>query len=141
MTHKVSHKAPSAPGAENPAWDITRDDVFLFNEGTHYRLYEKLGAHALGKGKGVAFAVWAPNARLVSVVKGIRGATIPGASAFVSTGVWKTAVSRGNPYRLSPLNTTHLVPIDFTARRSRFVVLVQWAMPGPYATGDERQSW
>src|ERR1043165_7942524 len=44
-------------------------DLHLFGEGKHERIYEKLGAHAItheGK-RGVAFAVWAPNARSVSV--------------------------------------------------------------------------
>ena len=40
---------------------LTDDDLFLFNEGTHYRLHDKLGAHVEPSG-GVAFAVWAPNA-------------------------------------------------------------------------------
>jgi len=45
-------------------------DVWLLSEGTHYRPYEKLGAHQVTvEGiAGVAFAVWAPNARRVSVV-------------------------------------------------------------------------
>jgi 1,4-alpha-glucan branching enzyme len=45
-------------------------DLHLFGEGRHERIYEKLGAHPLAhEGKrGVAFAVWAPNARSVSVV-------------------------------------------------------------------------
>ncbi len=42
-------------------------DLYLFNEGTHSRLYEKLGAHCL-PGGGVYFAVWAPNAQYVSVI-------------------------------------------------------------------------
>ena len=42
-------------------------DLYLFNEGTHARLYEKLGAHVLPDGS-VAFAVWAPNAEYVSVI-------------------------------------------------------------------------
>jgi 1,4-alpha-glucan branching enzyme len=42
-------------------------DIYLFNEGTHSRLYEKLGAHCL-PGGGVHFAVWAPNAEYVSVI-------------------------------------------------------------------------
>jgi 1,4-alpha-glucan branching enzyme len=48
---------------------LTSDDLYLFNEGTHARLYEKLGAHpATVDGKtGTCFAVWAPNARRVSV--------------------------------------------------------------------------
>ena len=45
-------------------------DIWLLSEGTHYRPYEKLGAHPLViEGvAGVNFAVWAPNARRVSVV-------------------------------------------------------------------------
>ena len=42
-------------------------DLYLFNEGTHSRLYEKLGAHLQPSG-GVHFAVWAPNAQYVSVI-------------------------------------------------------------------------
>ena len=45
-------------------------DVYLMAEGTHLRLYEKLGAHPVVREgvAGVEFAVWAPNARRVSVV-------------------------------------------------------------------------
>ena len=45
-------------------------DLHLFNEGTHYRLYDKLGAHVLTVDgvRGTHFAVWAPNAREVSVM-------------------------------------------------------------------------
>src|SRR5437867_3174660 len=45
-------------------------DLHLFGEGKHLRIYEKLGAHVLtheGE-RGVAFAVWAPNAERVNVV-------------------------------------------------------------------------
>jgi 1,4-alpha-glucan branching enzyme len=45
-------------------------DLYLFGEGTHYQKYEKLGAHVreVENVRGVHFAVWAPNARRVSVV-------------------------------------------------------------------------
>ncbi|MHA6697595.1 1,4-alpha-glucan branching protein GlgB [Chryseobacterium sp. A321] len=46
------------------------EDVYLFRQGKHYRLYEKFGAHTLeheGK-KGTYFAVWAPHAKKVSVI-------------------------------------------------------------------------
>ncbi len=49
---------------------LTDFDLHLFAEGTHYRSYEKLGAHLRdvnGTG-GVHFAVWAPNAKRVSVI-------------------------------------------------------------------------
>jgi 1,4-alpha-glucan branching enzyme len=49
---------------------LTDLDIHLFREGTHYRLYEKLGAHVVNKDgvEGTYFAVWAPNANFVSVV-------------------------------------------------------------------------
>jgi 1,4-alpha-glucan branching enzyme len=49
---------------------LTPDDLFLFNEGSLFRLYDKLGAHLLKTGgvEGCYFAVWAPNSRLVSVI-------------------------------------------------------------------------
>ena len=45
-------------------------DISLFNEGKHYEIYEKLGAHPMTVDgvDGVLFAVWAPNAERVSVV-------------------------------------------------------------------------
>jgi 1,4-alpha-glucan branching enzyme len=50
-------------------------DIWLLAEGTHYRPYEKLGAHPVDiEGvAGVNFAVWAPNARRVSVVGSFNG--------------------------------------------------------------------
>lgn len=49
---------------------FTELDQYLFGQGTHYDIYKKLGAHPTmrGRKKGVYFAVWAPNARSVSVV-------------------------------------------------------------------------
>jgi len=49
---------------------LTEDDLYLFNEGSHYQLYEKLGAHpaSLEGVAGTYFAVWAPNARQVSLL-------------------------------------------------------------------------
>lgn len=49
---------------------FTEFDIDLFKSGTHYRLYEKLGAHIIEKDgvKGCYFAVWAPTAKAVSVV-------------------------------------------------------------------------
>ena len=48
---------------------LTDQDVYLFKEGNHFRLYEKLGSHRMTVAgqKGIHFAVWAPNAEGVSV--------------------------------------------------------------------------
>ena len=50
-------------------------DLHLFNEGAHDRLYEKLGAHTLklNGSSGTHFAIWAPNAREVSVIGDFNG--------------------------------------------------------------------
>jgi len=49
---------------------LTDFDLYLFAEGTHQRAYEKLGAHVVERdgARGVQFAIWAPNARRVSVI-------------------------------------------------------------------------
>ena len=54
---------------------ISKDDEYLFAQGTHYDIYKKLGAHISeenGK-KGIYFAVWAPNAQRVHVVGDFNG--------------------------------------------------------------------
>lgn len=50
---------------------FSSDDAHLFAEGTHRRLYERLGAHL--EGDGVRFAVWAPNAERVFVIGDFNG--------------------------------------------------------------------
>jgi 1,4-alpha-glucan branching enzyme len=49
---------------------LTPEDLFLFNEGTHYRAYRLLGSHVVVHGgeEGTHFAVWAPNAASVAVM-------------------------------------------------------------------------
>jgi 1,4-alpha-glucan branching enzyme len=54
---------------------LTDDDLYLFNEGSHYRLYHKLGAHVLKEHDppGTYFAVWAPDAAQVWVTGDFNG--------------------------------------------------------------------
>ena len=49
---------------------FTDQDIYLFREGKHYKLYDKFGAHSVEKDgvPGVYFSVWAPNAKKVSVI-------------------------------------------------------------------------
>lgn len=49
---------------------LTDYDLYLFNQGTNYKIYEKMGAHIreIDGVRGVHFAVWAPTAKRVSVV-------------------------------------------------------------------------
>ena len=53
----------------NPLF-FTEADQYVFAQGSHYEIYDKMGAHLteVNGQKGVYFAVWAPNARYVNVV-------------------------------------------------------------------------
>ncbi|HEX5139808.1 MAG TPA: 1,4-alpha-glucan branching protein GlgB [Dehalococcoidia bacterium] len=72
---------------------LSNDDIYLFNEGSHLRLYDHLGAHhtTFDGRTGVFFAVWAPDAQSVSVIGDFNGWT-RGAnplSARASSGIWE----------------------------------------------------
>ncbi len=86
-------EAPIAGEELAAASPLTEDDLYLFNEGRHFRLYEKLGARPLEVGgeAGVYFAVWAPSASAVSVVgdfNGWQGGAHPLAPRG-SSGIWE----------------------------------------------------
>ncbi len=72
---------------------LGNDDLYLFNEGTERRVYEKLGARLLELDgvPGVAFAVWAPNAKRVSVVGNFNGwdGRYHPMRSLGSSGVWE----------------------------------------------------
>jgi 1,4-alpha-glucan branching enzyme len=60
---------PAAAGSSAQSL-LTDQDLYLFNEGSHYRIYDKMGAHLISRNgqAGVVFGVWAPNARQVSII-------------------------------------------------------------------------
>jgi 1,4-alpha-glucan branching enzyme len=61
-----SHRGPVLYEIEH----LTDDDLYLFNEGSHFRLYERLGARQMTVDglEGTYFSMWAPNADQVSVI-------------------------------------------------------------------------
>jgi 1,4-alpha-glucan branching enzyme len=85
---------------------ISPDDLWLFNEGTHSRLYDAMGAHLLdpADGPGAQFAVWAPNASYVSVVGDLNGwdshahPLVPQGDSGIWTGVTPDA-AEGQRYK------------------------------------------
>ncbi|MFH0342919.1 MAG: 1,4-alpha-glucan branching protein GlgB [Chromatiales bacterium] len=81
---------------------LTDHDIYLLREGTHGRLYEKLGAHSLeaASGGGARFAVWAPNAEEVSAVGEFndwRPGIHPLALRTDESGIWEGVVPMAAP--------------------------------------------
>ncbi len=83
-------------------------DMYLFARGRHYQIYEKMGAHLAEENgrKGTYFAVWAPNAKSVSVVGDFNGWN-PGISPMEpvqQSGIWDLfvpGVERGFLYKFA----------------------------------------
>ena len=108
-TRRAKAAPPPAP-ERGPVWSegspITEQDVYLFNEGNHLRLWERLGSRLteVDGTPGAHFAVWAPNASAVSVVGDFNGWE-PGRHALQrrgSSGIWEgfiPGVSRGQAYK------------------------------------------
>jgi 1,4-alpha-glucan branching enzyme len=100
----VSQLPGAARSQPRPA-DLMDLDYHLFNEGTHTRIYEKLGAHLSTRdgAAGTQFAVWAPNAGYVSVIGDFNGWD-QGATplALGSGGVWTgfvRGIGQGSVYK------------------------------------------
>jgi 1,4-alpha-glucan branching enzyme len=73
-------------------------DLYLFGEGTHHRIYEKLGAHPgeLDGEPGVHFAVWAPNAEQVTVIGDFNNWDPQSHALHVrgEAGIWESFIPR-----------------------------------------------
>src|SRR5450631_506818 len=85
---------------------ITDFDLYLFGEGKHERIYDKLGAHPdpQGAAAGTRFAVWAPNAERVSVVGSFNrwDGSAHVMHSRASSGVWELVIPGigvGTPYK------------------------------------------
>ena len=107
---------------------LTDFDLYLFNEGTHVRIYDKLGAHVVTVDgtPGVVFSVWAPNADAVSVI-GDFNHWDPDATPLQprqSSGIWEgfvPGIGQGVLYkfsikpRFSPYRIEKADPFGFAA--------------------------
>jgi len=76
-----------------PSSMLTEDDLHYFNEGRHFHLYHKLGAHPvrINNKHYVYFAVWAPNARQISVIGDFNDwqATRHALTPKAESGIWE----------------------------------------------------
>ncbi len=86
---------------------ITDLDIYLFKQGNHFKLYEKLGAHLATRDgvNGTAFAVWAPDAEKVTVIGDFNGwnrQVNPLQVRWDGSGIWEgfiAGVEKGTIYK------------------------------------------
>jgi 1,4-alpha-glucan branching enzyme len=78
---------------------VGEQDVYLFHEGTHRRLAERLGAHRMPDSDGYSFAVWAPNAQAVAVVGDFNGwdGSADSMRRRADAGIWEAVVGSAHP--------------------------------------------
>ncbi len=94
---------------------LTPYDIYLFKEGKHFKLYEKLGSHTLkldGE-QGTHFAVWAPNAKHVHVIGGFnewKPTTHPLRVRDDGSGIWEgfiPGITKGALYKYHIASKAH----------------------------------
>jgi 1,4-alpha-glucan branching enzyme len=98
---------------------LTKQDLYLFNEGSHTRLYRKLGAHPLTQAgqAGTSFAVWAPGAERVYVMGDFNGWN-PGSHPLEpqeQSGIWAgfvPGVGPGSRYKYHVVSRYHGYRVD-----------------------------
>ena len=106
------------------SYEVTRlsdDDLYLFNEGNHFRLYERLGAHPMTVGGtgGTYFAVWAPDAERVCVAGTFNDwdKTSHALRPRGTSGIWEgfvPGVGHGTLYKYHIVSRHHGYRVDKT---------------------------
>jgi 1,4-alpha-glucan branching enzyme len=125
---------------------FTAEAIHFFSEGKHSRLYQKFGGHirTIGGRAGVEFAVWAPNAKSISVVGDFNGWNTHTnvLEKEEHSGVWRTFVpglAHGTTYKYriesGAWETEKLDPITFFCQPPFASNSVVWELS--YDWGDE----
>jgi 1,4-alpha-glucan branching enzyme len=112
MSPKIASPEPTAVRYDVSL--LTDQDLYLFNEGSHYLIYEKMGAHLHEAGgvQGTVFSVWAPNARHVHVAGSFNGwnPQSHGLRPRGSSGIWEgflPGVGKGSLYKFDIFSSHH----------------------------------
>ncbi|MEO7243176.1 MAG: 1,4-alpha-glucan branching protein GlgB [Variovorax sp.] len=128
--------------------NFSAQDAYLFQEGTHSRLYDRLGCHLGTSGKGADFGVWAPNAQSVSVIgdwNGWNGEADPLEADPGGTGIWRgfvPGVARGQAYkyRIASRSAGYVVdkadPFAFYCEQAPATGSRAWALEHEWADSD-----
>jgi 1,4-alpha-glucan branching enzyme len=130
--------------AARPGTALGEQDIHLFREGTHSRLHQKLGCHL--DQKGARFALWAPNARSVSVIGDFNDWNVDAHPARVRTdgsGIWETdvaGVEAGQRYKFVLFTQAgerleKADPFAFRAEPAPATASIAWTLDG-HAWGD-----
>jgi 1,4-alpha-glucan branching enzyme len=107
MGKRAKSKARAESAGEGTFTLFTDFDIHLFKSGKHFKLQDKLGAHPVDKdgGKGTYFAVWAPNAKAVSVIGNFNSWQDGHHKLFArwdESGIWEGSfpdIARGEAYK------------------------------------------
>ena len=98
---------------------FSEDDLYLFNEGSHFRLYEKLGAHLIKRDnkKGTYFSVWAPDAEKIFVMGDFNewDKTSNPLQPKESSGIWEgfvPGVGKGDHYKFHIISRYNNYRVD-----------------------------
>ncbi len=136
----MSKKATKEKKSDEPLSLLTDFDIHLFKTGKHFKLHEKLGAHLVTHNgeKGTYFAVWAPNARFVSVIGNFNGwqdGQHKLNPRWDESGIWEGfigGVDKGEVYKYAILSNTgeyleKADPFAFYAEIAPKTASVVWA--------------
>ena len=146
---EVARPRAEAPSVTMAAM-LTDHDIYLLREGTHGRLYERLGCHL--SGDGAHFGVWAPNAARVSVIGEFNGwndSTHSLAPRPDGSGTWEgfvPGVERGHVYkyrilsRIGGYKVDKADPFAFLAELPPATGSRAWTLEYQWGDGDWMRS-
>ncbi len=121
------------------------EDLYLFNEGTHYRLWRHLGAHPGEQAGRLAtrFAVWAPNARRVTVIGDFNGwdREATRLECLGDSGIWQGTVEGVGPGALYKYHVVSAVRDHAADKADPFAFLAETPPRTASIVCDRSYAW
>ncbi len=117
---KMKEKKNKTGKVTNNVGLLTDHDIYLFKQGNHHNLYDKLGPHlmTLNGENGAAFTIWAPSAKEVSVVGDFNRwnrKTQPLKAREDESGIWEgfiPGIKKGDVYKYHILSRHNKYRVD-----------------------------